>query len=91
MASVISRRWRGKGNWQEKARNQNVWDDVLVWDANDLEDWLETSATTSLWMASKIGIAGSGIASIETYEDIAKSFEHQARRHDDDARWTQES
>ncbi|ADJ29266.1 hypothetical protein [Nitrosococcus watsonii] len=66
---VTSRRWREKGKWQKKARNQNVWADVLVWDADDLEAWLETSATTSLWMASQIGIAGSGIVSIETYWD----------------------
>ncbi|ABA57200.1 hypothetical protein Noc_0681 [Nitrosococcus oceani ATCC 19707] len=66
---VTSRRWREKGKWQEKARNQNVWADVLVWDADDLEAWLETSATTSLWMASQIGIAGPGIDSIETYWD----------------------
>lgn len=64
---VTPRRWRGKGKWQEKARNQEVWADVLVWDADDLEAWLETSATTSLWMASQIGIAGLGIASIETH------------------------
>lgn len=66
---VTPRRWRGKATWQTKARDQKVWADVLVWDADDLEVWLETSATTALWMASQIGIAGSGIASIETYWD----------------------
>ena len=66
---VTSRRWRGKATWQAEARNQKVWADVLVWDADDLEAWLETSATTSLWMASQVGIAGPGIDSIETYWD----------------------
>lgn len=66
---VTSRRWRKKAEWQEKAQNQNVWADVLVWDADDLEAWLETSATTSLWMASQVGIAGSGITSVEDYWD----------------------
>lgn len=66
---VTPRRWRGKAAWQAKARNQNVWADVLVWDADDLEAWLETSATTSLWMASEVGIAGPGIATVEAYWD----------------------
>jgi len=66
---VISRRWRGKATWQAEARNQKVRADVLVWDADDLEAWLETSATTSLWMVSQVGIAGPGIDSIETYWD----------------------
>lgn len=66
---VTPRRWRGKAAWQAKARNQNIWADVLVWDADDLEAWLETSAATSLWMASQVGIAGPGIESIETHWD----------------------
>ncbi|MCY4532220.1 MAG: hypothetical protein OXC84_07845 [Gammaproteobacteria bacterium] len=66
---VTSRRWRGKAAWQTRARNQNVWADVLVWDADDLEAWLETSSTTSLWMASQVGIAGPGITTVEAYWD----------------------
>ena len=66
---VTPRRWRGKAAWQTSARNQNVWADVLVWDAVDLEAWLETSSTTSLWMASQVGIAGPGITTVEAYWD----------------------
>lgn len=66
---VTPRRWRGKAAWQARARNQNVWADVLVWDADDLEAWLETSSTTSLWMASQVGIAGPGITTVEAYWD----------------------
>jgi len=64
---VTSRRWRGKAIWQAEARNQNIWADVFVWDADDLEAWLETSASTSLWIGSQIGISGSGIESVENY------------------------
>ena len=66
---VTPRRWGGKAAWQTSARNQNVWADVLVWDADDLEAWLETSSTTSLWMASQVGIAGPGITTVEAYWD----------------------
>ena len=66
---VTPRRWSGKAAWKARARNQNVWADVLVWDADDLEAWLETSSTTSLWMASQVGIAGPGITTVEAYWD----------------------
>lgn len=66
---VTSRRWSGKAAWQKRARNQKVWADVLVWDADDLEAWLDTSSTTSLWMASQVGIAGPGITTVEAYWD----------------------
>ena len=66
---VTSRRWRGKAAWQARKGNQKVWADVLVWDADDLEAWLETSSTTSLWMASQVGIAGPGITTVEAYWD----------------------
>ncbi|EOI3339458.1 hypothetical protein ACMSJO_000298 [Klebsiella pneumoniae] len=45
---VTPRRWPGKSTWQEQARKKNAWADVLVWDADDLEAWLETSPATSL-------------------------------------------
>lgn len=66
---VTPRRWPGKTAWQAKVRSQNVWADVLVWDADDLEAWLETSAATALWVAIQLGIAGHGIDSVENYWD----------------------
>ena len=66
---VTPRRWPGKIAWQTKVRSQNVWADVLVWDADDLEAWLETSASTELWVAIQLGIAGHGIDSVENYWD----------------------
>jgi hypothetical protein len=64
---VTSRRWPSKATWQAKVRSQNEWANVLVWDADDLEAWLETSATTSLWQGIQLGIAGHGIDSVENY------------------------
>lgn len=64
---ITSRRWRGKAAWRQEALEEEVWADVLVWDADDLEAWLETSATTTLWMGAQLGVAGFGIDDIEVY------------------------
>lgn len=62
---VTSRRWAGKNTWQEAARKRNVWANVLVWDADDLEAWLETSPSTALWLSMQLGVAGQGIEAVE--------------------------
>ncbi|QIB67615.1 hypothetical protein G3T16_09480 [Kineobactrum salinum] len=64
---VTPRRWPGKGAWQERARSRDAWADVLVWDADDLEAWLETSPATTLWLGIQLGIAGHGIDAVENY------------------------
>lgn len=64
---VTSRRWPGKRAWQESARSRNAWADVWVWEADDLEAWLETSPTTALWLGMQLGIAGHGIEAVENH------------------------
>lgn len=64
---VTPRRWSGKRAWRESAGSRNLWADVQVWDADDLEAWLETSAATSLWLGMQLGIAGHGIEAVENY------------------------
>lgn len=64
---VTPRRWAGKQAWQEKARSQSIWADALVWDADDLEAWLEISPPTSLWLGMQLNIAGRGIEAVEKY------------------------
>ncbi|WP_411198800.1 hypothetical protein [Thalassolituus sp.] len=62
---VTSRRWPGKEAWLENARKRNVWANVLAWDADDLEAWLETSPSTALWLGIHLNIAGHGIEAVE--------------------------
>ena len=73
---VTSRRWPGKSAWQESMRSLNVWADVWVWDADDLEAWLETSPSTALWLGMQLGIAGYGIEAVE------KRWEHWSNQSD---------
>lgn len=62
---VTSRRWPGKQAWLENARRRNVWANVLAWDADDLEAWLETSLSTALWLGMHLNVAGHGIEAVE--------------------------
>lgn len=64
---ITPRRWAGKDNWLSKVRSENQWARVLAWDADDIEAWLESSATTSLWFGAQIGISGYGVVAIEQY------------------------
>ncbi|MGB3424039.1 MAG: hypothetical protein WBF84_17530 [Castellaniella sp.] len=64
---VTPRRWLGKSAWRKKAESRKVWAGVQVWDADDLEAWLETASATSLWLGMQFGIAGHGIEAVEVY------------------------
>ncbi|PHS63691.1 MAG: hypothetical protein COB09_10630 [Thalassobium sp.] len=64
---VTPRRWPRKNTWLESARKRNVWANVLAWDADDLEAWLETSFPTTLWFGMNLGIAGHGVDTVESY------------------------
>lgn len=75
---VTPRRWPGKNAWREQARSRNVWADVQVWDADDLEAWLETSSATSLWLSMQLGIAGHGIETVENYWEHWNNQSHPA-------------
>ena len=48
---VTPRRWNKKEEWVRERREEGLWKDVLVWDANDLVSWLEESPRTSEWFA----------------------------------------
>ena len=44
---ITPRRWNKKEEWARERREEGLWKDVLVWDANDLVSWLEESPTAS--------------------------------------------
>ncbi len=61
---VTARSWPGKEAWAAKQRKLGEWRDVRAYDAVDLEQWLERSATTQLWFAGEIGRDASGVVPI---------------------------
>ena len=50
---VTPRRWAGKAAWQREQRKLKQWKDVLVYDASDLEQWLEQSLPGQAWFANE--------------------------------------
>lgn len=62
---VSSRIWREKERWAEHKRLVGDWKDVRAYDAIDLEQWLELSPATSIWLGEQLGMSGSGLVSVE--------------------------
>ena len=62
---VTPRNWREKERWAEKQTALGEWKDVRAYDASDLEQWLEQSASTQIWFAERLGIAVDGWRSLD--------------------------
>ncbi len=53
---VTPRRWGKHKVWVEEKKSENIWKDVRVIDAVNLEDWLELAPSVALGFASDLGI-----------------------------------
>ncbi len=62
---VTPRRWLGKNEWQSTHRAKKEWKDVLVYDASDLEQWLEQSVAGQAWFANERGVGAQGVFSLD--------------------------
>lgn len=52
---VTPRRWNAKSDWAEERRAEGFWRDVRVFDADDLEAWLEQAMATHVWLSTELG------------------------------------
>lgn len=66
---VTPRRWTKKSEWIEEQALQEEWADVRVYDADDLEQWLEQSPAVALQFAEALGLSGWGVVSLSRYWD----------------------
>src|SRR3546814_7445175 len=78
---VTAQNWQGKEAWVAKQRSLGQWRDVRAYDAVDLEQWLERSATTQLWFARELGRSLDGIVPVAACwrrwtESTSRSEEH---------------
>ncbi len=62
---VTARNWPQKRIWVSEKRNLDHWKDVRVYDASDLEQWLEHSAATQIWFSERLGKKVSGYRSLD--------------------------
>jgi addiction module HigA family antidote len=63
---VTPRRWHGKKVWQSSKQAKKEWKDVRVYDASDLEQWLEQSIPGQAWFANERGVPSEGVLSLDT-------------------------
>jgi addiction module HigA family antidote len=62
---VTPRRWAGKSAWIAEAKAKGLWKDVRVYDASDLEQWLEQSLPAQAWFASETFIPAQHVRSLD--------------------------
>jgi addiction module HigA family antidote len=51
---VTPRRWVGKSQWRTQALARANWKDVRVYDASDLEQWMEQSIPAQVWFMHEV-------------------------------------
>lgn len=54
---VTPRLWTQKDKWSSAKKAENYWKDVKVYDAVDIEQWLDSALSVSRWFASQDGVA----------------------------------
>jgi hypothetical protein len=52
---ITLRRWRDKDKWTEERKNEGIWKEVRVYDADDLETWLSQNPTVHVWLSILLG------------------------------------
>lgn len=64
---VTPRRWSTKSKWLVERRAKAEWCNVLAFDADDLEQWLEQTPAVALQFAEELGFSGWGVESPTHY------------------------
>lgn len=62
---VTPRHWPKKDEWASARREEGVWKDVRVYDANDLVHWLEQTPAIGLWLATRLKKRPEGALQLE--------------------------
>lgn len=64
---VTPHNWPGKIAWLQKKRRLRQWKSVKVYDASDLEQWLEQSIVTQAWLGRELRLATDGVQTLEEH------------------------
>ena len=73
---VTARKWAQKRKWLVDKLVASDWKEVRVYDADDLEQWLEQTPAVKLRFGDEIGLAGHGV------EDVERHWNHWAEQTD---------
>ncbi|WP_164515130.1 helix-turn-helix transcriptional regulator [Paenibacillus lentus] len=73
---VTPRNWPAKIKWETEKNATGEWKNVRVFDANDLEQWLEQSVPAQIWLAEQLNLTTSG------YETLNQAWNRWANASD---------
>lgn len=77
---VTPRPWPGKTQWVKGKKNKKLWKDVRVFDASDLEQWLEQSIPAQVWFANETNQYAQGCKSLDqVWRDWAADCEPELK------------
>ncbi|MFZ0945415.1 MAG: HigA family addiction module antitoxin [Syntrophobacteraceae bacterium] len=62
---VTPRNWPSKLAWQKRKEETGDWKAVRVFDASDLEQWLEQSVPAQIWFAEQLALPVNGYETLE--------------------------
>lgn len=66
---VTPRRWGKKDEWQQARQAEGVWREVRVYDAENLELWLESAPAVHIWFSAVIGKHLNGVIDLKSWWD----------------------
>jgi hypothetical protein len=52
---VTPRIWTNKNDWRKEKKKEGIWKEVYVYDAEDLEGWIELNPSVGAWFATHTG------------------------------------
>ena len=64
---VTPRIWKKKQDWVSDRRKLGHWKHVQAYDADSLEQWLESSVAATAWFAEEIGLPLDGVCSLDHF------------------------
>lgn len=64
---VTPRRWDDKKDWEKRRREEDIWRDIRVLDADDIELALDVSPAVQVWLSELLGLEALGAMSIEDW------------------------
>jgi len=64
---VTPRKWEGKARWRDEKRAEAKWRDVVVWDCDDLEQWIEIAPAVDAWVTHLLGKFPPGVRDVSSY------------------------
>lgn len=69
---VTSRRWKDSESWITARRNEGVWRDIVVLDAEKLYAWMEEMPDVHVWLSERLGRVPLRVKTLaRVYEQIA--------------------